>query len=221
MWSLTGSRGCAHRKLKLLPAPRAALKEMAAYEMREVGLEEKRKHASSKAEQLKKCLQEVCLSGAVSVPPDRFLLQEENAHSDALRSIQETAAKLKNETRKADRCEEELRREEGVLAAIRDGLEGVLTFPRTVARALIGPAGVTLIFRDRIEQKQMELKPWEARVNQKQAEVDVKTSERDALVKKAEAVAQASAEAQEELRTARSDQRAKVSLLGLAISFAL
>ena len=39
-----------------------ALKEMAAYEKQEVGLEEKRKHANSKAKKLKKSLQDVkCL----------------------------------------------------------------------------------------------------------------------------------------------------------------
>ncbi len=36
-----------------------ALKEMAAYEKQEVGLEEKRKHTSSKAKKLKKSLQDV------------------------------------------------------------------------------------------------------------------------------------------------------------------
>lgn len=36
-----------------------ALKEMAAYEKQEVGLEEKRKHSNSKAKKLKKSLQDV------------------------------------------------------------------------------------------------------------------------------------------------------------------
>jgi structural maintenance of chromosome 4 len=36
-----------------------ALKEMAAYEKQEVGLEEKRKHANSKAKKFKKSLQDV------------------------------------------------------------------------------------------------------------------------------------------------------------------
>ncbi|KAH9022359.1 hypothetical protein EDB83DRAFT_2176615, partial [Lactarius deliciosus] len=48
---------------------------------------------------------------------------------------------------------------------------------------------------------------------QKQAEVDVKTSERDMLVKRAEAVEQASAEAQEALETVKSDQKAKIGEL--------
>jgi hypothetical protein len=39
-----------------------ALKEMAAYEKQEVGLEEKRKHANSKAKKLKKSLHDVWIS---------------------------------------------------------------------------------------------------------------------------------------------------------------
>ncbi|KAH9058282.1 RecF/RecN/SMC N terminal domain-containing protein [Lactarius vividus] len=156
-----------------------ALKEMAAYEKQEVGLEEKRKHANSKAKKLKKSLQD-----------------DESARSDALRSIQDNTAKMKNEKKKADQYEEELQREEKVLEGIRDSLKDK-----------------TQVFHDQIEQKQKELQPWKAKINQKQAEVDVKTSERDMLVKKAEAVKQASAEAQEALETVRSDQKAKVGEL--------
>ncbi|KAI9444561.1 RecF/RecN/SMC [Lactarius indigo] len=157
-----------------------ALKEMAAYEKQEVGLEEKRKHANSKAKKLKKSLQD-----------------DENARNDALRSIQDNTTKMKNEKKKADQYEEELQREEKVLEGIRDSLKDK-----------------TQVFHDQIEQKQKELQPWKAKINQKQAEVDVKTSERDMLVKKAEAVKQASAEAQEALETVKSDQKAKVGELG-------
>ncbi|KAF8274355.1 RecF/RecN/SMC [Lactarius quietus] len=157
-----------------------ALKEMAVYEKQEVGLEEKRKHANSKAKKLKKSLQD-----------------DENARNDALRSIQENTAKMKNEKKKADQYEEELQREEKVLEGIRDSLKDK-----------------TQVFHDQIEQKQKELQPWKTKINQKQAEVDVKTSERDMLVKKAEAVKQASAEAQEALETVKSDQKAKTGELG-------
>ncbi|KAH9041388.1 RecF/RecN/SMC N terminal domain-containing protein [Lactarius pseudohatsudake] len=153
-----------------------ALKEMAAYEKQEVGLEEKRKHTNSKAKKLKKSLQD-----------------DESARSDALRSIQDNTAKMKNEKKKADQYEEELQQEEKVLEGIRDNK--------------------TQVFHDQIEQKQKELQPWKAKINQKQAEVDVKTSERDMLVKKAEAVKQASAEAQEALETVKSDQKAKLGEL--------
>ncbi|KAH9010390.1 hypothetical protein EDB85DRAFT_2161400 [Lactarius pseudohatsudake] len=142
-----------------------ALKEMAVYEKREVGLEEARQRAHRYAEKLKKLLQD-----------------DENARNNALRSIQENTAEVRNEKEKADQHEKEVQREEEV-------------------------------FRDQIEQKQKELQPWKTEINQKQAEVDVKTSERDMLVKKAEAVEQASAEAQEALETVKSDQKAKIGEL--------
>ncbi|KAH9980780.1 RecF/RecN/SMC protein [Russula compacta] len=156
-----------------------ALKEMATYEKQEVGLEEKRKHANSKAKKLKKSLQD-----------------DENAHSDALRAIQENAAKMKNEKKKADQLEEDLQKEEKVLEGIRDSLKDK-----------------TQVFHDQIEQKQKELQPWKTKINQKQAEIDVKTSERDMLVKKAETIKQGSAEAQEALEKLRSDQKSKTGEL--------
>jgi len=68
----------------------------------------------------------------------------------------------------------------------------------------------TQVFHDQIEQKQKELQPWKTKVNQKQAEIDIKTSERDMLIKKAETIKQASAEALEGLENLRSDQKNKV-----------
>ncbi|KAH9026705.1 hypothetical protein EDB83DRAFT_2656020 [Lactarius deliciosus] len=97
---------------------------------------------------------------------DRFMLQDENARNDALRSIQENAAKVMSEKKKVDQYEGELQREERALEGIRDGLEDK-----------------TWVFRDQIEQKQKELQPWKAKVDQKQADVNVKTSERNMLVK--------------------------------------
>jgi len=41
----------------------------------------------------------------------------------------------------------------------------------------------TQSFHDQIEVKQKELQPWTAKINVKQAEIDVATSECDALVK--------------------------------------
>ncbi|KAH9048009.1 hypothetical protein EDB83DRAFT_2227158 [Lactarius deliciosus] len=161
-WSLARSRG-----------------EMAAYDKQQVGLEEKRQHAKSKAEKLKTSLQD-----------------DENARNDALRSIQENAAKVTSEKKKVDQYEGELQREERALEGIRDGLEDK-----------------TRVFRDQIEQKQKELQPWKAKVDQKQADVDVKTSERDMLVKRSEALEQADAEAREALETVKSVQMAKIGEL--------
>jgi len=76
--------------------------------------------------------------------------------------------------------------------------------------ALILPSDKTQVFHVQIEQKQKELQPWKTKINQTQAEIDIKTSERDMLVKKAETIKQASAEAQEALEKLKSDQKTKV-----------
>ena len=102
---------------------------MAAYERQEVGLEEKRKHANSKAKKLKKSLQDVWFSvphiRLAFLLTDPFVLQDEKARNDALRSVQENTAKVKSEKKKADQYEEELQREEKVLEGIRDSLKGI------------------------------------------------------------------------------------------------
>ncbi|KAI0297565.1 RecF/RecN/SMC protein, partial [Multifurca ochricompacta] len=126
----------------------------------------------------------------------KSLQDDGNARNDALRAIQESGAKMKSEKKKADQLEEELQREEKVLEGIRDGLKDK-----------------TQVFHDQIEQKQKELQPWKTKVNQKQAEIDVKTSERDMLIKKAEVIKQASTEAQEALESLRSDQKTKIKEL--------
>jgi structural maintenance of chromosome 4 len=66
------------------------------------------------------------------------VLQDENARNDALRSIQENTAKVKNEKKKADQYEEELQREEKVLEGIRDSLKGIgFSYPQTIAYSLV------------------------------------------------------------------------------------
>ena len=66
------------------------------------------------------------------------------------------------------------------------------------------------MFHDQIEVKQKELQPWTAKINAKQAEVDVASSERDALAKKAESIKQAGKEALEALEKLQKDQSKKV-----------
>jgi structural maintenance of chromosome 4 len=139
--------------------------------------------------------------------------QDENARNDALRAIQENAARMKSEKKKADQFEEELQREEKALEGIRDSLKG-MRFLFFVDHMLTDLSDKTQVFHDQIEQKQRELQPWKTKINQKQAEIDVKTSERDMLVKKAEGIRQASAEAQEALESLKSDQKSKVCVFG-------
>ena len=66
------------------------------------------------------------------------------------------------------------------------------------------------MFHDQIEVKQKELQPWTAKINAKQAEIDVASSERDALAKKAEDIKQAGKEALEALEKLQKDQSKKV-----------
>ena len=75
----------------------------------------------------------------------------------------------------------------------------------------VPPPGKTQVFHDQIEVKQKELQPWTTKINAKQAEIDVASSERDALKRKADAVKEALKEAQENLNTLRRDLDAKVS----------
>jgi chlorite dismutase len=77
----------------------------------------------------------------------------------------------------------------------------------------------TQVFHDQIEVKQKELQPWTARINTKQAEIDVASSERDALVRKADAMKEALTEAQDNLENLRTDLNAKVRVLSVMNPF--
>lgn len=68
----------------------------------------------------------------------------------------------------------------------------------------------TQVFHDQIEIKQKELVPWEAKINQTKAEIDIASSERDMLVQKAKAIEASAAEAQEVLQQLTADRDAKV-----------
>jgi structural maintenance of chromosome 4 len=68
----------------------------------------------------------------------------------------------------------------------------------------------TQVFHDQIQAKQKELQPWTAQINTKQAEIDVATSERDALSKKAQALQAANKEAKETLEALQEDLQTKV-----------
>ncbi|KAG6860855.1 hypothetical protein C0995_006719 [Termitomyces sp. Mi166 len=153
-----------------------AAQELATREKEEVGFQERRKHAASKAKKLKKALQD-----------------DTSAKTKAVRDVEENAEKIEREKKKADDYEAKLVEEEKVLESIRDSLRDK-----------------TQVFHDQIEVKQKELQPWTAKINAKQAEIDVASSERDALVKKAEALEVARKEAQETLQGLNSDHVVKV-----------
>ncbi|KZT73247.1 hypothetical protein DAEQUDRAFT_703578 [Daedalea quercina L-15889] len=164
-----------------------ATKDLAAHEKRQVGLDERRKHASSKAKKLKKSLQE-----------------DEHHRNEALHAIEDNTTKMEREKKKVEELESSLAHEEDVLEEIRDSLKG---------KPLTHRNHKTQVFHDKIEVKQKELQPWTAKINAKKAEIDLATSERDMLAKKAEAAKSASKEAQDQLEQLRADNDAKVAEL--------
>ncbi|KAH9837376.1 RecF/RecN/SMC [Rhodofomes roseus] len=83
-----------------------ASKDLASHEKRQVGLDERRKHASSKAKKLKKSLQE-----------------DEHHRNEALRAIEDNFKKTEREKKKLDELETSLAHEEDVLEEIRDSLK--------------------------------------------------------------------------------------------------
>ncbi|THH32819.1 hypothetical protein EUX98_g1311 [Antrodiella citrinella] len=124
----------------------------------------------------------------------KSLQDEEHARNDALRAIEDNTTKMEKEKAKADELEESLSNEESVLEEIRDSLKDK-----------------TQVFHDKIEEKQKELQPWTAKINSKKTEIDIATSERDDLVKKAESVKASLEEARGALEQLEADQKAKAS----------
>jgi len=68
------------------------------------------------------------------------------------------------------------------------------------------------VFHDKIQEKQKDLQPWTAQINAKQADIDVASSERDALSKKAESLKLQLRESEETLATLQSEYKSKVML---------
>jgi len=75
----------------------------------------------------------------------------------------------------------------------------------------------TQVFHDKIQIKQKELQPWTAQINEMQAFIDIATSERDALAKKAEALKTQCKEADEALGALREEQEVKVSITHIVL----
>lgn len=118
---------------------------------------------------------------------------------------------MEKEKTKVDEYEASLVAEEKILEGIRDSLRGVSRF--IIGRKCASSKNAvdkTQGFHDQIEVKQKELQPWTAKINAKQAEIDVASSERDALARKAEALKEARKEAQENLENLQGDQEVKV-----------
>lgn len=72
----------------------------------------------------------------------------------------------------------------------------------------------TQVFHDQIEAKQKELQPWTAQINAKQADVDVASSEREALAEKAKERETARKDAEGTLDDLKGDHEVNVKCIG-------
>ncbi|KAI0756431.1 RecF/RecN/SMC protein [Daedaleopsis nitida] len=171
-------RSAVYEEIK--SAAELALKDLAACEKTQISLNEKRKHANTKAKKLKKAISEASSC------------HDEHAFNEASRIIENSDAKMEQKQEELDSLEQDLAQAEKGLEEIRDSLKDK-----------------TQVFHDQIEAKQKELQPWTAKINAKQAEIDVATSERDTLRKKAEAAKIAREQAETEFNQLREDHEAK------------
>ncbi|KAJ7680246.1 RecF/RecN/SMC [Mycena polygramma] len=124
----------------------------------------------------------------------KSLADDQSAHTKAQRTTEDSVEKIEKERGKVETFEASLVQEEKVLEGIRDSLKDK-----------------TQVFHDQIEAKQKDLQPWTTKINAKKAEVDVATSERDALAKKAKAAQDATEEASSALQQLQADQETKLA----------
>ncbi|PPQ96365.1 hypothetical protein CVT26_004967 [Gymnopilus dilepis] len=92
--------------IEVQAAAAAASKDLAALERKEVGLQEKRKHASGRAKKLKKSVQD-----------------DTSARKTALNTIEDSTEKMEKEKEKLKEHEKSLKVEEKILEEIRDSLK--------------------------------------------------------------------------------------------------
>ncbi|OAX33539.1 hypothetical protein K503DRAFT_869495 [Rhizopogon vinicolor AM-OR11-026] len=122
----------------------------------------------------------------------KALADDEQSKKQAENAIQDSDAKIKTKKREIAEHEANLEKEEKVLEGIRDSLKDK-----------------TQVFHEQIEAKQKELQPWTAKINIKQAAIDVATSERDALAKKATGIKDAVTQAEGQLAELQVEQEGK------------
>ncbi|KAG2364796.1 RecF/RecN/SMC N terminal domain-containing protein [Suillus spraguei] len=126
----------------------------------------------------------------------KALADDEQSKKLADNTIQDSDAKIKTKKREIAEHEANLEKEEKVLEGIRDSLKDK-----------------TQVFHEQIEAKQKELQPWTAKINVKQAAIDVASSERDALAKKATGLKDAVTQAEGQLAELQAEQEGKLNEL--------
>ncbi|KAF9264610.1 RecF/RecN/SMC protein [Marasmius fiardii PR-910] len=161
---------------ELQKAAAVAQKDLAEHEKKEVGVNERKKHAAAKVKKLTKQVAE-----------------ETSSLRSARQTIEDSAEKIEKGKAKLQEHEDSLVREEKALAKIQDSLKDK-----------------TKVYYDQKEALQRELQPWNVKINAKQSEVDIATSERDAIVSKAEQAKREEEEAETKLETLKSEMKEKV-----------
>ncbi|KAG1879662.1 RecF/RecN/SMC N terminal domain-containing protein [Suillus tomentosus] len=126
----------------------------------------------------------------------KALADDEQSKKQADNAVQDSDTKVKTKKREITEHEANLEKEEKVLEGIRDSLKDK-----------------TQVFHEQIEAKQKELQPWTAKINVKQAAIDVARSERDALAKKATGLKDAVTQAEGQLAELQVEQEGKLNEL--------
>lgn len=141
-------------------------------------------------------------------------LQDGHARSEALSWVESHGEEIDKTRNQLDELEHKLVQDEADLEQVRDSLKGQLfrpVFPlRTRLRIFSWIIDKTDEFTTKIEQKQLELEPWTAKVSEKQGAMDVALSEKSALEARATAGQQAWTDAVARLESLTEGLSAKV-----------
>lgn len=140
--------------------------------------------------------------------PD-LIFQATKQRNNAKNTIDESTEKREKNQAELEKQEQRMTDEHAVLMEMQTKLSGALSSADSLEPLLTSEIGKTQKFTVEIEKRQKELAPWTEKINDKQAEINVATSERDALMKKAQDHEEALRAAEENLKELRSDQKVK------------
>lgn len=130
-----------------------------------------------------------------------------------MRIVQTSDEKIEKERAKLEKLEASLIEEESALEKIQDSLKGLFFHQSYFSsfRWCYITKDKTQVFHDKIELKQKELAPWQAKINKTKAEIDIAVSEQDVLSQKAEAAQKAANDAELMLNQFKKERESKVA----------
>jgi structural maintenance of chromosome 4 len=106
--------------------------------------------------------------------------------------------------------EANLEGEEKMLEGIQDSLKGGFMVSLHLSPFLIWILDKTQVFHEQIKTKQKELQPWTAKINIKQAAIDIVSSEQDVCTKKVTGLKDAVMQVEGQLTELQVEQEGKV-----------